>query len=153
MARTEDLPEQLRHGIADLECPNFEQTPFVMGPPLAQRRVAVVNSAAMIERGGQPFRVDGGEWRPIARTASTDDLLISHVSINFDRSGFQRDINVVYPIDRLAELASAGVIGSVADTHFTVMGSDDPADLAEAASQMITAFRADQVDAVLFTPA
>jgi D-proline reductase (dithiol) PrdB len=135
-----------------LECPSFTHTPFVTGAPLAHRRVALVNSAAMIERGAQPFRVDGGEWRPITATAPTNDLLISHVSINFDRSGFQRDINVVHPIDRLAELASAGVIGSVADTHFTVMGSDDPADLSEAASQMIAAFRADQVDAVLFTP-
>ena len=152
MARTEDLPEQLRHGIANLECPVFEETPFVTGPPLARRRVALVNSAAMIERGAQPFRVDGGEWRPIPRTAPTTDLLVSHVSINFDRSGFQRDINVVHPIDRLAELASAGVIGSVADTHFTVMGSDDPADLGDAASHMVAALRSDHVDAVVFTP-
>ena len=54
------------------------------------------------------------------------DILISHVSINFDRTGFQRDLNVVYPIDRLRELVAEGVIGGVAETHFTVMGSTDP---------------------------
>lgn len=26
---------------------------------------------------------------------------MSHLSINFDRTGFQQDINVVFPIDRL----------------------------------------------------
>ena len=51
------------------------------------------------------------------------DILTSHVSINFDRAGFQRDLNVIYPIDRLRELAAEGVIGGVAETHFTVMGS------------------------------
>jgi hypothetical protein len=56
------------------------------------------------------------------------DLLISHVSINFDRAGWQRDINVVYSIDRLA----SGEIGGVADTHYTVMGSTDPAATDEA---------------------
>jgi D-proline reductase (dithiol) PrdB len=52
---------------------------------------------------------------------------MSHVSINHDRNGYRRDLNVIYPIDRLRELAEEGVIGSVADTHFSVMGSTDPA--------------------------
>ena len=51
---------------------------------------------------------------------------MSHVSINFDRAGFQRDLNVVYPVDRLRELVAEGVIGGMAETNFTVMGSTDP---------------------------
>ena len=43
------------------------------------------------------------------------DLVLGHWSPNFDHSGFQLDLNVVYPIDRLEELAADGVIGEVAD--------------------------------------
>jgi D-proline reductase (dithiol) PrdB len=30
--------------------------------------------------------------------------VISHISINFDRTGFEEDWNVVFPLDRLNEL-------------------------------------------------
>ena len=33
----------------------FDTQPFVVGPPLAQRRVAIVSSAALIRRGDKPF--------------------------------------------------------------------------------------------------
>ena len=72
--------------------------------------------------------------RPLLRLAS--EILISHVSINFDRTGFQRDLSVVYPIDRLRELAAEGVIGGVAETHFAVLGSTDPVGMTEAADQI-----------------
>ena len=64
------------------------------------------------------------------------DLLMSHVSINFDRAGFQRDLNVVYPVDRLRELATEGVIAGMAETNFTVMGSTDPVGMTETADQI-----------------
>jgi D-proline reductase (dithiol) PrdB len=77
---------------------------------------------------------------------------MSHVSINFDRTGFQRDLNVVYPIDRLRELAAEGVIGGVAATHYTVMGSTDPAGMIEAADQIAGQLRQERIDAVLLSP-
>lgn len=152
MARLEDIPEPTRTSVASLACPSFETAPFVQGPPLAQRRVAIVTSSAMIQRGDKPFAVGSGECRAIPSSANPANLLISHVSINFDRAGFYRDINVVYPIDRLRELADKGDIGSVAATHFTVMGSTDPAAMEAAADQMAAALLADKVDAVVLTP-
>ncbi len=77
---------------------------------------------------------------------------MSHVSIGFDRSGFQRDINVVYPIDRLRELAAAGAIGGVAPTHYAVLGSTDPAGMEAAADLMAARMRAEQVDTVFLSP-
>ena len=81
-----------------------------------------------------------------------DEILINDVSINFDRSGFQRDLNVVYPIDRLRELAAEGVIGGVAETHYTVMGSTDPVGMVEAADQIAGQLRQERIDAVLLSP-
>ena len=104
--------------------PAFDTQPFVVGPPLAQRRVAIVSSAALIRRGDKPFPFGSAECRFLPASMPASDILMSHVSINFDRAGFQRDLNVVYPIDRLRELAAEGVIGGVAETHFHRHGLD-----------------------------
>lgn len=152
MARLEDIPEPTRTAVATLACPAFETTPFVNGPALAQRRVAIVSSAALIRPGDKPFPVGSGEYREVSTSAGTADLLISHVSINFDRAAFQRDHNVVFPIDRLRELAQEGVIASVSDRHYTVMGSTDPVAMTASAEQMAAALHADQVNAVVLAP-
>jgi D-proline reductase (dithiol) PrdB len=72
--------------------------------------------------------------------------------VNYDRTGFQRDINTVYPIDRLRELAAEGVIGSLADTHYAVMGANDPKQWDALADQLADRLRQDRVDAVLLSP-
>jgi D-proline reductase (dithiol) PrdB len=152
MARLEDIPEPTRTAVANLPCPSFDTTPFVSGPKLSDRRVAIVTSAALIHRGDKPFPFGSGEYRVVRSDWNTADILISHVSINFDRAGFQRDINVVYPIDRLRELAAEGAIGSVAEAHFTVMGSTDPAAMVDSADGIAAALHADHVNAVVLTP-
>jgi D-proline reductase (dithiol) PrdB len=114
--------------------------------------VAIVSSAAIIRRGDRPFPFGSGEYRAVPGTWNSNDILVSHVSINFDRAGFQRDINVVYPIDRLRELAAEGVIGSVASTHYTIMGSTDPAAMVESADGIAAALLADRCDAVVLAP-
>ena len=119
MARLEDIPEPTRTAVANLPCPAFDTTPFVSGPALSERRVAIVSSAALIHRGDKPFPFGSGEYRAVPSSWDNNEILMSHVSINFDRAGFQRDINVVYPIDRLREFAAEGVIGSVADRRIT----------------------------------
>jgi D-proline reductase (dithiol) PrdB len=119
---------------------------------LAQRRVAIVSSAALIRRGDTPFPFGSAEVRFLPADAPLKDLLIGHVSINFDRSGYQRDINTVYPIERLRELASAGLIGSVAPTHYTVMGSTEPSMMEDSAEQISGQLRQERIDAVLLSP-
>lgn len=152
VARPDDIPQPTRDVVLNLPCPAFETTPFVSGPPLTQRRIAILSSAALIRRGDKPFPFGSGECRFLSVDTPTKDLLISHVSINFDRSGWQRDVNVVYPIDRLRELATDGVIGGVAETHYTVMGSTDPAAMEEAVSQIAGQLRQERIDSVLLTP-
>jgi len=71
----------------------------------------------LIHRGDQPFPFGSGEHRAVPAAWNNSDILMSHVSINHDRTGFRRDLNVVYPIDRLRELAAEGVIGGVAETN------------------------------------
>jgi D-proline reductase (dithiol) PrdB len=152
MARIEDIPQPTRDAVVNLPCPSFDTTPFVSGPPLSERRIAILSSAALIRRGDTPFAFGSGEARFIRSDVPVNELLVSHVSINFDRSGWQRDPNVVFPIDRLHDLARAGEIGGVAPTHYTVMGSTDPAEMEAAVDQIAGQLRQERIDSILLSP-
>ncbi len=152
MARLEDIPEPTRTAVRDLPCPRFDTAPFITGTPLARHRVALISSAALVRRGEAPFAVGSGEARAIPGRPGAHELLMSHVSINFDRSGFQRDLNVVLPIDRLHDLADEGLIGSVAGSHYTVMGSTDPTEMAASVQAMADGLRADRASTAVLLP-
>jgi D-proline reductase (dithiol) PrdB len=152
MARPQDIPQPTRDAVLSAPCPSFDTEPFVSGPPLARRRMAIVSSAALIRRGDPPFPYGSAECRFLPASTPHGDILTSHVSINFDRAGFQRDVNVVYPIDRLRELAAEGVIGGIAETHFTVMGSTDPAGMTDTADQIARQLQKERIDTVLLCP-
>lgn len=152
MARIEDIPEPTRSVVLGLEVTPFDTRPFVRGGKLSGRRIALVSSAALLRRGDAPFLPGSAEHRELAADLPAAEILMSHVSINFDRAGWQRDINTVFPIDRLRELAAEGAIGSVADTHYSVMGSTDPRAMAAGADAMAARMHDEGVDAVLLCP-
>ena len=77
---------------------------------------------------------------------------MSHVSVNFDRTAFLRDVNGVLPLDRLKEMAAAGTIGSVAAMHYSFMGATDPRTMEGNVRAVAGRLKADQVDGVLLTP-
>ena len=150
--RLERLPPAIAERYATLECPEFATTPWVEGKPLSERRVAIVSSAGLVVRGERPFRGREADYRVIPGTTRPDELLCSHISINFDRTGFQEDWNVVFPLDRLNELAAEGTIGSVAATHYSFMGATDPVADGAACARGRRPPQAGQVDAVILSP-
>ena len=150
--RLEKLPAEMAKRLSDLECPDFKTTPWVEGPPLTDRRVAIVSSAGLVVRGDKVFRGRDADYRAIPSTTSANDLLCSHISINFDRNGFQEDWNVVFPLDRLNELAAEGMIGAVAATHYSFMGATDPIQMEPHARELAGRLKADAVDAVILPP-
>ncbi|HXQ51507.1 MAG TPA: glycine/sarcosine/betaine reductase selenoprotein B family protein [Stellaceae bacterium] len=152
MVRMTDLPPATQTGMENLECPSFATTPFVPGPAMATRRVAVVTSAGLLRRGERPFVSGDVAYRAVPADTPTDQILMSHVSVNFDRTGFLRDANVVFPVDRLRAMAEAGTIGSVAETHYSFMGASDPRGMEANARAVAGRLKSDRVDAVLLTP-
>ena len=127
--------------------------PWVAGPALNQRRVALVTSAGIHRNDDQPFTdKTAAEYRIIPGSVTANELVMSHLSSNFDRSGFQQDINVVFPIDRLQELAAEGIVGSVAEYHYAFNGSTPTLQLEPRARQLAGLLKKDGVDAVLLTP-
>ena len=149
--RLEKLPPAMATRLTELDCPQFTTTPWVEGAPLSKRRVAIVSSAGLVVRGDRVFRGRDADYRAIPATTRPDELLCSHISINFDRNGFQEDWNVVFPLDRLSELTAEGTIGSVAATHYSFMGATDPVEMEQGARDVASRLKEDGVDAVLLT--
>lgn len=152
MARLDQLPEPMRSHIAKLPCPSFDSKPWVGGPPLGERRIAIISTAGLHTRGDRPFTDLSAEYRIIPGEIVAKDLVMSHLSTNFDRTGFQQDWNVLFPIDRLRGFAEQGVIGSVADFHYSFMGATDPLQMESTAKDLARLLIKDQVNGVLLVP-
>jgi len=110
--------ETSRH-LLELPCPEIEPAPWRV--PSAAPRVALVSTAGLMHRGDIPFGLGGADYRVIDANSDTD-VVMSHISTNFDRTGFAADLNVVFPLQRLQEMAAAEQIGSVARYHYSFMG-------------------------------
>ena len=152
MARMEEFDGSLRDAIEGVACPTFDNPAWTEGPPLPERRVAILSTAALQKRDGASWNLGDSDYRVISSDVSGNDLVMSHYSVNFDRTGFQQDVNVVFPIDRLKELADEGEIGSVAEFHYSFMGSTDPLLMAPAVEQLAPLLHKDGVNALLLAP-
>ena len=154
MARLSELPawEREHHLEKIRDLPDFGLTPWASGPPLARRRVAIVTTAGLQRRDDIPFKAGSADYRVIPESTPAADIVMSHVSVNYDRTGFQEDQNVVFPLDRLRELARDGFIGSVAGFHYSFMGAASIRALEAKARELAGLLKQDQVDAVLLSP-
>jgi D-proline reductase (dithiol) PrdB len=152
MVRLSDLPAEVASGYLRLPLPTFDSVPWVAPPRLDQARVAIVSTAGLHRRSDLRFTGGAADYRIIPADVDYGDLLMSHASVNFDRSGFQQDINVVFPLDLLHRLASAGEIASVAHWHYSFMGATDPTRMEETGAQVGKLLKQDAVDAALLIP-
>lgn len=152
MARWEELPEFEREYLGKLPLPTFESTPWTPASALSESRVAIVSTAGLQRKGDRPFLEGTADFRVITGDVGADDLVMSHISVNFDRSGFQQDLNIVFPIDRLKELAEEGIVESVANFHYAFMGATDPREMEPTARHLAGLLKGDAVNAVLLVP-
>lgn len=147
------MPEPQRSHIAKLACPTFATQPWIAGPALRHRRISIISTAGLHRRGDRPFEgMTDGDYRVIPGDIDSGELVMTHISTNFDRIGFLQDYNVLFPLDRLHELATEGAIGSVADYHYSFMGAADPAVMEPAARNLAVLLKGDHVDAALLIP-
>lgn len=153
MVRLTDLHPDDRASLAGKHLPRFDPPAYVPAPPLAQSRIALVTTSGLHVRGERVFDMASTEYRPIVRETPTGDIAMSHTSVNFDRTGFAEDVNVVFPIDRFRELEISGAIGSMADVHYSFMGAYlEPLDYGPSARELAALLRGDGVDSVFLTP-
>lgn len=152
MARLETYSEEERNHLLSLPCPEYESTPFVTPPDPAAIRLALISTAGLHRRDDRPFSAGAGDFRLIPADTRADDLVMSHISTNYDRTGFQMDANLVFPLDRLRELEKDGIFGNLARYHYSFMGATEPAAMESAARDLAGIMKKDGVNAVLLVP-
>jgi D-proline reductase (dithiol) PrdB len=90
--------------------------------PLAESKVVLIGSGGVYHKDQLPFNPVKNDltFREIPRDADAADLRISHDF--YDHTDADRDINCVFPIERLRELEKEGFIGKLSEVNFTFMG-------------------------------
>ena len=94
-------------------------TPFER--TLADSTIALVSTAGVQLRSQEPYNVEGDtSYRVIPSNTPASDLMVTHE--HYDHEQADRDINCVFPIDRLRELAESGLIKAVSPDFYGLMG-------------------------------
>ena len=137
--------------FSNIPVPKYDLTKAVGGPPISKRKVALISTAGLMHRGEPAFSIDSIDYRIIDSKDETE-LVMSHVSVNFDRTGFALDYNVVFPIDRLREKVAAKEVGELSRYHYSFMGAVSPEKLRPAAAELSKNLLADKVDGVILIP-
>ena len=120
--------------------------------PLSQSSVVLISTGGVHLASDHPFHLNGDPtFRVIPKDAQPTDLGISHQA--YDRTDALRDINLVFPIERLRELEAEHVIGRLGDEHygFGLMGSAKR--LMPAIKEVARRIREAGVDLALLVPA
>lgn len=97
-------------------------TPF--DRELSKSTIAIVTAGGVHRRDQSPFNIadELGDltFRIIGGDADSSTLMVTHH--HYDHTDADQDINVVFPIDVLRDLAAEGFIGGVAREHVGYMG-------------------------------
>ncbi|MGD9142499.1 MAG: glycine/sarcosine/betaine reductase selenoprotein B family protein [Dehalococcoidia bacterium] len=153
MVRMESLSEPEQKLLMSLPCPTFDTDPWAEAPAREDARIAIITTAGLHTRNDRPFRIDLNDfYRVIPGDVKANDLVMSHLAASFDRSGFQRDWNVCFPLDRLRELESEGIIGSLAAFHYSVSSAHSATEFDAPAREIARLLKRDNVNAALLLP-
>ena len=128
-------------------------TPIVL--PLAESTVAMISSSGVYRKDQTPFKPDKNDlsFREIPADTAAGELAISHDY--YDHRDAEQDVNCVFPIERLRELAAEGFIGGLSPFHLTFMGRvfRKTQFLDEMIPKMLARIEAMKTDLVLLVPA
>ncbi|MEJ2695869.1 MAG: glycine/sarcosine/betaine reductase selenoprotein B family protein [Candidatus Sulfobium sp.] len=127
--------------------------------PLKESKIAIVTTAGVHHRDQTPFDMTDPDGDPSYRILDVrkpiGDFVITHDY--YDHTDADRDLNIVFPVDRLREFEEASIIGRLADTHYGFMGHVAGRHIdtlvRKKAPEVAGMLKSDGVDAVLLTPA
>ncbi|HZO82138.1 MAG TPA: glycine/sarcosine/betaine reductase selenoprotein B family protein [Candidatus Binataceae bacterium] len=136
----------------------YENAPLTaLSKPLAQCRVALLTSGGVSYRDAQPFNPQArNDLRVDAIASGTRPAMLVINDDYYSHRDADRDVNCIFPIDPLRELVAEGVVGAVADNHYSgFMGRIYTRDavINRAAPALAHRLRAELVDAAVLVPA
>lgn len=119
---------------------------------LKEMTIALVTAAGVHLKSDKRFNLAGDfTFRKIPGDVPTDELMVSHGG--YDNGDVNKDINCMFPLDRLRELVSEGLINKVAPTHIGFMGGggDQQKFKESTGPEIANLLKSEEVDAVLLT--
>jgi len=129
-------------------------TPY-RGEP-SEQTIAVVTSGGLYLKDSQPpfetTLIHGDpSIRHLPKSVRQEEIGIGHA--HFDHALAKLDINTIFPVHRLLELEGEGVIGSLAETLYSVSYVNNVVPLVEeVVPELISRLECDGVDALLLVP-
>jgi D-proline reductase (dithiol) PrdB len=105
--------------VAPLELSRYcvPYTPF--RGKLEEASVCLVTTASVRHKDDKPFDLEGdNSYRVIDSDATAADL--RYDDVHYDHACVDKDLNCVFPIDRLRELGVERRIGGIAESHFSM---------------------------------
>lgn len=120
--------------------------------PLNEMKVALASAAGVHLKEQERFNLAGDtSFRIIPGDTPSSDLMVSHGG--YDNGDANKDINCMFPIDRMRELAANGVIKEFSDVNFGFMGGggDQTAFHDVTGPEIARLLKEANVDAVLLT--
>ena len=113
--------------------------------------VCLVSTAGVRKKDDRPFVLEGDtSFRTIGGEAVAADLAVDDT--HYDHACIDKDVNCVFPIDRLRSLAREGRIAGLTEEHFSMGFSQALRELRETTvPQLARAVSAVRPDAVLLT--
>ena len=128
-----------------------------LAKPVAESRLTFVSTAGVQPKGTLPFDVahpvGDYSYRRVPSTAEPGDLEIHQ--LKYPTVGANRDLNVIFPIERLRELVAEGSVGGLTADFFSFIGYNmDPERLEQTlAEEIAEAVVAQAADIALLAPA
>lgn len=119
---------------------------------LKDMRVALATAAGVHLKTDPRFNLAGDTgFREIPGDTQPDALMVSHGG--YDNADVNKDINCMFPISRLQELAEEGFIKEVAPIHYGFMGGggDQTAFTEQTGPEIARLLNEEKVDAVIMT--
>jgi D-proline reductase (dithiol) PrdB len=131
-----------------------DSTPFTpLTKPISECRIALISSGGIMYRDQPRFHREDASYRRIPLDARRDDLSVWH--FGYPTGDAERDVNCVFPLERMRELAAAGVVGELVDPAFSFMGGIYSARKVrdELAPQIVDELKRAHADAFFLVPA
>jgi len=120
--------------------------------PLNEMKVALATAAGVHLKSQERFNFAGDTtFRVIPGDTPVSELMVSHGG--YDNADANRDINAMFPIDRMRELAKDGVIKEFSEVNYGFMGGggDQTAFAEDTGPEIARQLKEAGVDAVLLT--
>jgi D-proline reductase (dithiol) PrdB len=144
---------QVHTGTTDVRNHQLYWTPLTK--PLSECVVTLFTTGGVHRKSDRPFDIESPHgdwtWREIPTDIATSELMVTHS--HYSHVEADRDINCMFPLDRLRELCAQGTIGGIATSAYSIMGfNPDPAHLMEhTAPELARRYKDSGADIVFMT--